>query len=357
MPAMQPRILKIGFVLANGFTMSAFALFVDMLRLAADEGDGSRQLRCSWSVIGRPDQPIRSSSGVSVTPTHGYEQPRNFDYVVLVGGILHAGPSLGPAASAYLHEAALSGVPLIGVCTGSLLLCREGLMNGRRCCVSWYHYQDFLNEFPDHQVTADRLFLVDGDRITCSGGGGVADLAAYLIERHFSQAVAQKTLHILLYDRARSAEAAQPHPPMSVGVSDERVRRGLLLMEQNIASPLPIPEIASRLGLTVRHLERLFQEALSTSPASAYRDLRLRYATWVLSNTDLSVTEVALQAGFADCAHFSRQFRKAYGHPPSRRRQDAGATFPDASRFNHRAISFAEMPLPARPRPPARRGP
>ena len=78
-------------------------------------------------------------------------------------------------------------VPLIGICTGSFILCRAGLMNGRRSCVSWYHYQDFLEAFPGHDVVADRLFLADGPRITCAGGAGAAALATYLIEQHLGR--------------------------------------------------------------------------------------------------------------------------------------------------------------------------
>ena len=51
-------------------------------------------------------------------------------------------------------------------------------------------------------------------------------------------------------------------------------------------------------------------------PASLYRQLRMRYANWLIENTDRSVTEIAIEAGFADCAHFSRQFRATYGETP-----------------------------------------
>jgi transcriptional regulator GlxA family with amidase domain len=44
--------LSVGFVLADNFTLSAFALFVDHLRLAADEGDRSRPILCRWSIMG-----------------------------------------------------------------------------------------------------------------------------------------------------------------------------------------------------------------------------------------------------------------------------------------------------------------
>jgi len=46
----------------------------------------------------------------------------------------------------------------------------------------------------------------------------------------------------------------------------------------------------------------------------------MRYANWLIENTDRSVTDIANEAGFADCAHFSRQFKDAYGLSPTSRR-------------------------------------
>ncbi len=45
--------------------------------------------------------------------------------------------------------------------------------------------------------------------------------------------------------------------------------------------------------------------------------MRLRYARWLLDNTNQSVTDIALAAGFTDCAHFSRQFKELHGFSPS----------------------------------------
>jgi len=261
--------LRVGVILADHFTLSAFAVFIDHLRLAADEGDRSRPMHGQWWVM---------------------------------------------------REVAAAGVPLIGVCTGSFILCRAGLMKGRRTCVSWYHYQDFLEAFPDHEVVADRLFLADGPRITCAGGAGAAALATHLIELHLGRAVAQKASQVLLFDRPRSGSDTQPHPPLPETVHEPRVRRALLLMEQNLARPVAIATIAQELGVSVRQLERLCREQVGVAPASLYRQLRMRYAHWLIDNTDRSVTEIAIEAGFADCAHFSRQFKDAYGLSPSTRR-------------------------------------
>jgi transcriptional regulator GlxA family with amidase domain len=326
-PPPRPQ-LSVGFILADQFTLSAFSLFVDHLRLAADEGDRSRPILCRWSILSSRAEPVKSSCGAAIQRSSPLVDPRQFDYIVVVGGLLYGKTPIDEETAEYLRQAATQGVKLVGVCTGSFILCRVGLMNGRHCCVSWYHYLDFVAEFPDHHPVADRLFVVDGDRITCSGGGGSADLAGYLIERHIGRAVAQKSRHVLLLDRQRSGSDAQPHPPVSEAITDERVRRAMLMMEQHLAEPLSIAEIAERLGVSTRQLERLFQTVLNMRPAMFYRTLRLRYARWLLDNTDRLVTDIALEAGFSDCAHFSRQYKALYGTAPSKARS-LGEAAPD----------------------------
>ena len=326
-PAGTPRpALRVGFLLAHHFTLSALSLFVDTLRLAADEGDRSRPIRCAWSIMGATSEPVRSSCGVSVMRTAPFADPRSFDYVVMVGGLLHGGERVDEATIRYLKVADEAGVPLIGVCTGSFILARAGLMEGRRCCVSWYHVPDFEAEFPGRRPVADQLFLADGDRITCSGGSGVADLAAFLVRRHIGPAAAQKSLHVLQLQHARQGTDAQPHPQIGDGGGDDRVRRALLVMEQNIAEPLSVDAVAGRLGLSSRQLERLFQAAMGAKPGQVYRRLRLAHARWLLSHTGKSVTSVAFESGFCDGAHFARCFRSEYGVAPSRVRGSAGET-------------------------------
>ena len=312
--------LRVGVILAEHFTLSAFAVFIDHLRLAADEGDRSRPVHVQWSIMASRQESVPASCGVMIEPTSRFLPPESLDYVVIIGGLLHAGPQIDEPTTRYLREVAETRVPLIGICTGSFILCRAGLMRGRRSCVSWYHYQDFLEAFPDHDVVADRLFLADGPRITCAGGAGAAALATHLIERHLGSAVAQKASQVLLFDKPRSGSDAQPHPPLSETVSEPRVRRALLLMEQNLTRPIAIAAVAEELGMSVRQLERLCREHVGLGPASLYRQLRMRYANWLVENTDRSVTEIAIEAGFADCAHFSRQFKDAYGLSPSTRR-------------------------------------
>jgi transcriptional regulator GlxA family with amidase domain len=315
--------MRVAIVLAHDFTLSAFSLFLDHLRLAADDGDGSRPLRANWTILADGDRPACSSCGVSVVPTGSLADPAEYDYVVVVGGLLRREEPIGEAAANVILRAAASGSTLVGLCTGVFILCRLGLMRNKRCCISWYHVDDFRSEFPEHVAHADRLFVIDGKRISCAGGAGTADLAAELIRRHLGPSAAQKANQLLMFDSTRSGNASQPHPAFWGGPRQGKIGRALLLMEQNMAAPLPIDELASRLSLSTRQLERLFRETLGLQPTEAYRSIRLRYAAWLLSSGDRSITSIAQDAGFADGSHFSRLYRAAYGQPPSAARREA----------------------------------
>lgn len=318
-----PQRLNVGFILQPDFTLVAFSSFIDALRLAADENDRSRPLRCQWAVLSHDMRPVRASCGVEVSPTREMGDPAEFDYVVVVGGLLGGGRKLAPRIVAYLRQAAAAGRTLVGVCTGSFLLARAGLMQQHRSCVSWFHYRDFVLEFPDHAVTSDQLFVIDRNRITCAGGTSVVHLAAHLIEQHVSKTEAQKALRIMIEKAALPSRSPQPQPSLGADTDNVWIRRAMLLIERSDGTRFSVGAIARELHVSSRHLERLFLAELGMSPSEFARKLRLRRAYDLLVETAQPISEVALDTGFADGSHFSRRFRDAYGVSPSQVRRDA----------------------------------
>lgn len=313
--------LSVGFVLLPHFTLMPFAAFVDCLRLAADEGDRSRQLRCRWRFMTHDGSDAVSSCGAVMTACEPYSDPTEFDYLVVIGGVLHQPGSADQAAIEYLRRAAAQDVPLVGVCTGVFSLIQAGLMQHRRCCVSWYHHGDLAGRFSDIEPVADRLYLDDGDRLTCAGGAAAADLAAYLVERHLGRAWARKSLAIMLFDEHRNGERGQPQPVVFDRISDRLVRKAIRVLEQQLGDPLSVDELADRVGASRRGLERRFRATLGVGPQKFQRDLRLRYGLWLLHYTERSITEIGEACGFSDTAHFSRHFRTTFGASPSELRR------------------------------------
>lgn len=322
------RPLRVGFILSNNFTLTAFSNFLDVVRLAADDGDNSRPIRCQWHIMSAGGDPIRSSSGVQVTPTSKFIDPSELDYIVVVGGLLHDGPQIDERTGKYLLTAADSSAAIVGVCTGSFILWRLGLLRQKKCCISWYHYRDFLEEFGDTLPIADQSFVVDGRRITCSGGIGAAYLAAHIVELRLGLSNAQKALHIMQIDRMRPGSSAQSAPPTEFVGNDSRISRALLIMEQNLSSPLSIARLAAKVRLSTRQLERLFKDETGQSPQNAYLRLRLKHARWMMK-TEMTLAAIAAETGFVDGSHLSKAYKSTFGSNPSEDRKRSVGSVPD----------------------------
>jgi transcriptional regulator GlxA family with amidase domain len=310
-----PR-LSVGFILAKRFTLCALANFVDVLRLAADEGDRSRPIMCEWSVLSDTLNAVPSSCGITVQPTERLGDPAKFDYIVVVGGLLEEIPNISAAYTEFLQRAASAGVPLVGLCTGAFILHRAGLMDGYRACVSWFCHTDFLEQFDGLSPVSDQIFIVDRDRLTCAGGASSAHLAAYLVEKHVGRAQASKSLHIMIIDDALQPEKPQPGMPLDLRTEDPLVKRALLIMQQNIDTPLSVTEIAKRMGNSKRQLERHFRTALGSSPQAAFLGVRLSLARHLIETTEKSVAAIAVECGFCDSSHLSRMFRRRFASTP-----------------------------------------
>lgn len=321
--------LRVAFLLANRFTLSAFANFVDILRLAADDADRSRPILCEWSVLSADMQSVQSSCGVKVQPDTRLRLAGDYDYIVVVGGLIDDHSALSPEVTQFLRSRAISGTPLIGLCTGVFILQEAGLLDGYRCCVSWFHHQDFLDRFDATQLVADQIFVVDRDRLTCSGGHGATHLAAYLVDMHVGHSAAIKSLNILMIDSALGGDEPQPGQQNIQKTRDAKVKKAILRMQQNLETPKTISEIARDLKIGRRSLERRFQTDLGVSPSRVYLNLRLERALARLRTSDDTITRIAIATGFCDAPHLTRTLRKERGISPSEYRKSGFRLFAD----------------------------
>lgn len=301
----------VGIVLLPSFTMTPFAAIIDMLRLAADDGDASRPRRARWRVVG--SAPVASSAGIRVAPDEPVGDLARFDYVVVCGGLIGEDAVVDHALFAALRGAR----SVIGLCTASFALAEAGLLDGRRACVSWFHHAAFRAAYPHVAVSGTEIFVVDGPVVTCAGGTAAIDVGAWLIERQLGAATARKALDILLAAEGRTADAPQPHRTPR-RLSDSRLKTVALLIEQRLGSPPGVRQLAATVGVSPRHLARLFVGETGLTPSGFIRDAQLAQSRLLIETTQRSLAHIASETGFADAAHFSHAFRKRFGVPPSR---------------------------------------
>lgn len=106
-----------------------------------------------------------------------------------------------------------------------------------------------------------------------------------------------------------------PGTPAWAGTSTT-VQRGLRLIAEGALDEGNIETLAERLGVTSRHLRRLFTKHLGASPLAVAHTQRLHFAKNLIDQTGLSMHDIAVAAGFGSTRRFNDTFRKTYGRTP-----------------------------------------
>ncbi|ARU87676.1 GlxA family transcriptional regulator [Pseudomonas sp. M30-35] len=310
--------LSVGLVLLDQFTLAAFSCFVDVLRLSADLGGGSRQIHTAWRVMSVDGRPRTSSAGIVLEVASALaEDPGEFDYVAICGGNDYPNTHLPKSLLDWVRRAADSRARLLGICTGTFALAQAGVVGSRSVCVHWNVLDDFRARFPKTRAAVDHLFIDEGDLITCAGSTAAIDLGLYLVARHCGREKALQTVRHMMLQGIRQGRQPQAHFYADLaGIKDERVRQAAHYIEQRMDSLPTLDAIARYVGLGRRQLTRAFQHALGISPMEFQRSLRIEYGSWLLVNSHSSITQIAMDCGFSDCAHFSREFRGRFGMSP-----------------------------------------
>lgn len=96
------------------------------------------------------------------------------------------------------------------------------------------------------------------------------------------------------------------------------------LIEESLTDDLSLPALAQALDLSKAHFVRLFRNSVGTSPHRYVMQRRVERARVLLLSSDLSLVEVAIDAGFASQSHMTRVFRQVFGITPGDARRQAG---------------------------------
>ncbi|MCZ6501062.1 MAG: DNA-3-methyladenine glycosylase 2 family protein, partial [Gammaproteobacteria bacterium] len=113
----------------------------------------------------------------------------------------------------------------------------------------------------------------------------------------------------------RCRPETSPGTPAWMGTSTT-VTRALRLIGDGALDDKGVGELSDRLGVTPRHLSRLFQKYLGASPITIAQTRRLQFAKKLLDETNLSMTDIAFSSGYGRIRRFNDHFRKTYRRTP-----------------------------------------
>jgi AraC family transcriptional regulator of adaptative response / DNA-3-methyladenine glycosylase II len=130
--------------------------------------------------------------------------------------------------------------------------------------------------------------------------------------RAFALAAAAEAAGYRACLRCRPYRTSQP-----VGdIGPELVCRAVHLVLDGALDGAIEPELAARLGVSARHLRRLFTEFAGVTPDQLARSRRVHFARRLLDDTDLTATEIAFAAGFGSVRQLNRACREVFHASP-----------------------------------------
>jgi AraC family carnitine catabolism transcriptional activator len=276
-----------------------------------------------WKIVSVDGRPVLASNGRAIAVDGALAAADDCKSVfVLASFDPHRTVAERPAVR-WLKRIAKFGVEIGGIENGSLVLAEAGLLNGHQAAIHWDNSIGFQEHYPKTQVVS-QLYVRSRGRITCAGAAAIFDMMIAWIGWHADADLATEVAEHLLLGRPRPADTAQRAATAPGRVSsDAAVAQARALMAGHIDEPLTCGEIARRVGLSLRQIERRFRDQLRCSVLQHYRQIRMAKAHQLLQQTELSVTEVAFSCGFASPEYFCRLYRTLFGCSPSHDRRQS----------------------------------
>lgn len=327
MPMRDDSLHRFGLLLVPGFSSLAVHLATEPLFIA--NWLAGRTL-FGWATMSVDGLAVRSSSGSLVAvdaPLSG--EPRiALDTVLVVASFEFPDPFRDQRVTDWLRRAQRNGVRLGAIETGSQILMDAGILVDGSIPVHWYNAKGSQERHPDLRIS-ETLFEASGPHPVSAGGIATADMMLELIAQDAGDALATEVAKHLLLESRRPGSRPQPEAAGRATQSPEvqyphdPVARAHAIMEQRIEDPISSAELAAAVGISLRHLQRLFRARLGQGMEATYRELKLAKAHQLVQQTSRSLTEVAIACGFSSLEVFSRAYRQRFGVAPSRDRRQS----------------------------------
>ena len=298
--------------------MIAFTNLVEPLRIANYLLNSHAY---SWQVSGFSKAATQASNALTISHTHTPDSLLNADMLIVCGGydLRH---TVNPQVRQLINRAAARKLILGGACTGAVALADAGQLNDYAATLHWENLSAAREQYPSTHFRQN-LFIADRDRLTCSGGTSALDMALHIISSHHEPALLTRIADIFMIEHIRPTAALQHiSPDIPPGSTHKHLRDALTIMQSTISDPIPTTDIARKIHLSSRQLERLFKQHLGTSPARHYTRLRLEHARSLLLQTDLSITAISTACGFSTVSNFCKSYQKHHQITPGKQRKN-----------------------------------
>ncbi|MCF2531905.1 GlxA family transcriptional regulator [Yinghuangia soli] len=282
-------------------------------------------------LVSPKGRPVVGTAGFTLA-VHGALETvtGRIDTLVVAGGYGHEEAAEADGMVRHVRRLAPASRRVASVCTGASVLAASGLLDGRRVTTHWAFAARLARRHPAVHVDPAPLYVKDGDVYTSAGVTSALDLTLAFVEEDNGAALARSVARGLVTYLQRPGNQAQVSMFVAGPPPDHPVIRKLAgHIAKNPADDLSPAALARAAGVSSRHLARLFEVQMGTTPARYVRAVRTEHAAQLLSSSALPLSGVARRCGFGSTETLRQAFMDMYGVSPSAyRRMHRGSAEP-----------------------------
>lgn len=222
-----------------------------------------------------------------------------------------------PALLQWLRQQHAAGTVLGGVCIGSIMLARSGLLDSRSATTHWSSAKSFAASYPAVRLEADKPIVDDGDLITSAGLMAWSELGLRLVDRLMGPSVAADTARFLVIEHSASASQCGSNFAPILRHGDGAVLKVQHWLQASGAVDVSVAAMAQAANLEERTFLRRFRNATGLKPTEYCQHLRVGKARQMLEFTNGTIDHIAWTVGYQDPSAFRAIFKKITGLSPS----------------------------------------
>lgn len=268
--------------------------------------------------MGQTSEVKLSGGHYSVFPDKTIDHPGVYDLVMIPAlfGDMQAAIDANRHFIPWLKQQYAAGAELASLCVGAFLLASTGLLNGKQCSTHWGFVQKFKTMFPG-VVVQDGAIVTEQNGLYSSGGANSYwNLLLHLTEKFGGRQIAVLVSKYFAVDINRNSQASYTMFRAQTEHADEAVKEAQMFIEQNIEGRFTVDEIAERVAVGRRSLERRFKQVTHNSVLEYMQRVKMEAAKRQFEMGAKTINEVMNLVGYGDVKAFRTTFKKVTGITP-----------------------------------------
>ncbi len=269
----------------------------------------------SLSLVSAAKGPVKMTSGLCLVADNDFVSvsygKAPLDTLLIAGGSGVYQARLQNDLMAFVKTQATRARRIASICSGTFILAKAGLLNGKQACTHWSVCQRLAKEHPEIDVKPDMIFTREDNIYSSAGVTAGIDLALALVTEDHGRGIALAVAKQLVVFMKRQGGQSQ----FSTNLARQSAVKGPLTdtlkwMQNHPDADLSLDSLAARSAMGQRNFSRIFKQEMGTTPGKYVEKTRVEYAAMLMETRSKGLKEIASESGFHSEEMMRRSFKR-----------------------------------------------